>query len=115
VTPSPTVIGLGARCELIPEAESTNSPGSVSFSVVEFEDRSDGSRVVLRSDRGFAVTGPVRPTADDPLAGMTAAELRGHVLATVAPDGPAAQQPYVLELGTQLLSILRLLGRSVEV
>jgi hypothetical protein len=81
------VIGLGACCDLVPEDESSASPGSVSFRVDEFAVLTDGRRVMLHSgERGFAVSGPYRPSAHDPLGGMTAQEIESDVLTTVLPD-----------------------------
>ena len=81
------VVSLGALCDLVPEGESTASPGSVSFRVDEFAVLADGRRVVVHSgQRGFSVSGPGRPSPTDPLAGMTAAQIEADVLTTVLPD-----------------------------
>lgn len=81
------VVGLGAWCDAVPEDESTANPGSASFDVHEFAVLADGRRITVHSgERGFSASGPRRPTADDPLAGMTAAEIESWVLTTVLPD-----------------------------
>ena len=91
------MVGLGAWCDLVPEEESSASPGSVCFVVHEFAVLAGGRRVVLHAgERGFAVSGPYRPTADDPLAGMTAADIEANVRVTVLPDDdePVDEHPY---------------------
>ena len=82
-----TVIGLGALCDVVDDDESVASPGSVLFDVDEFAVLADGRRITLHcGERGFSVSGPRRPSLDDPLAGMTAEEIQSGVLTTVLPD-----------------------------
>ncbi len=89
------IVALGAWCDFVPEEESSASPGSVSFDVEEFAMLADGRRVTLHSgERGFAVSGPRRPSAGDPLAGMTAESIEADVRTTVLPDeGDSARHP----------------------
>jgi hypothetical protein len=94
---SDEVVGLGAWCDFVPAAESRDSPGSVSFAVKEFAVLADGRTVTLHSgERGFAVSGPCRPTADDPLAGQTVEMIDANIRTTVLPDedDPADDHPY---------------------
>lgn len=87
------VIGLGARCELVPPEQDTASPGSASFDVSEFAVLSDGRRVTLHRERGFSLSlGP----PIDPWAHLTAQSLESDVLTTVLPDedGTGEQHPY---------------------
>jgi hypothetical protein len=90
------VVVLGAWCDFVPERQALASRGSVSIDVREFAVLGDGRRITLHTDRGFAVSGPRRPTPSDPLAGMTAAEIELHARTTVLPDedDPADDHPY---------------------
>ncbi len=84
---------LGAWCDLVPEHESSASPGSVSFRVDEFAVLTDGRRLILHSgERGFGVSGPTRPSTRDPLAGMTKQQIERDVLNTVLPDEDDGEQ-----------------------
>lgn len=91
------MVGLGAWCDLVPESQSRNSPGSVSIAVHEFAVLADGTRLTLHTDRGFAVSGPVVPTAIDPLAGMTANEIEMHARTTVMPDDVDSEDEHPYE------------------
>lgn len=87
------VVGLGARCELVPPERDAASPGSASFDVSEFVVLSDGRRVTLHRGRGFSLSlGP----GTDPWAHLTAESLESDVLTTVLPDddGTGEEHPY---------------------
>ena len=47
------VVGLGAKCDLVPSENSTASPGGLSFLVSEFADLADGRRLTLHAERGW--------------------------------------------------------------
>lgn len=84
---------LGAECEYVPPECALASPGSACFDVSEFAVLDDGRRVVLHSERGFAVS---RSSRDDPWSWLTAEGITSDVLTTVLPDGedPAEEHPY---------------------
>lgn len=90
------VVGLGAWCDFVPPELSLASPGSVSFVVHEFAVLPGGRRITLHTERGFGVSGRRRPTARDPLAGMTAERIEADVRTTVLPDedGTTDEHPY---------------------
>lgn len=101
---SDQVVGLGAWCDFVPEEESSASPGSVAFDVHEFALLADGRRVTLHAgERGFAVSGPRRPTAGDPLAGMTAECIEAGVRTTVLPDEDDSEEEHPYEWLRELL------------
>jgi hypothetical protein len=70
----------------------------VSFEVCEFAVLADGTRLTFSVDRGFAVSGPILPTADDPLAGMSACDIERHARTTVMPDDVDSEDEHPYEL-----------------
>jgi hypothetical protein len=100
---SDRIAGLGAWCDVLPEEQSSASPGSVSFVVHEFALLADGRRVTLHSERGFAVSGPRRPTVADPLAGLTAESIEADVRTTVLPDDDDSEDQHPYEWLRELL------------
>jgi hypothetical protein len=97
------VVGLGAWCDFGPSDRTLHSPGSVSFAVHEVAELADGTRITLHADRGFAVSGPILPSATDPLAGMSAESIQCHVLTTVAPEDPQTGDDHPYEALSVLL------------
>jgi len=76
-----SVVGLGAICDLRPEASDSHTQ---SFSVSEFALLEDGRRVILHEDRGFTVgwrSGSGEPPEPETVEGMTR-----DVLNVVLPD-----------------------------
>ena len=82
------VVGLGARCELVPPERDTASPGGASFEVSEFAVLDNGRRLTLHSERGWTTwvhsTDQRRPL--DPWTALTAEGVRQDVLNVVLPD-----------------------------
>jgi hypothetical protein len=96
------VVALGAWCDLVPQNQSRNSPGSVSFLVCEFAVLANDAKVTLRN-RGFAVSGPVPPTDMDPLAGMTVEEIESHARTAMMPDEVDSEDEHPYEFIQDLL------------
>jgi hypothetical protein len=101
---SDEVVGLGVWCDFVPEEQSMNSPGSVSFTVHEFAVLANGARLTLHTDRGFAVSGPIRPTVPDPLASMTAEDIEAHARTTVMPEDVDTKEEHPYDWLCDLLS-----------
>jgi hypothetical protein len=82
------VVGLGARCDLVPPERDTATPGGASFDVSEFAVLDDGRRLTLHSERGW--TSWVRSTDQseplDPWTSLTEEGIRQDVLNVVLPD-----------------------------
>jgi hypothetical protein len=88
VTVTPTVVVLGAWCDLVPAEESTASPGGQSFVVQEFAVLADGRRLTLHAERGWTtwLRSTDQPEPLDPWSLLTAADLERDVLNVVLPD-----------------------------
>jgi hypothetical protein len=84
------VVGLGAWCDFVPPKLSLASPAGVSFVVHEFAVLPGGRRITVHTERGFGVSGPRRPTARDPLAGLTGEQIEAEVRTTVLPGEESA-------------------------
>ena len=81
------VVGLGARCELVPPERYTASPGGVSFDVSEFAVLDDGRRVTLHAERGWTTWArSTGPTEVDTWEGLTTEVVTRDVLNVVLPD-----------------------------
>ena len=82
------VVALGALCEVVTGGE-PGYVGSLSFSVAEFADLADGSRLTLHNERGFTsgvMTSGRGRYRGDPWRFHTAESIRSGVLSTVLPD-----------------------------
>jgi len=75
------VVGLGAICDLRPEASDSHTQ---SFSVSEFALLEDGGRVILHEDRGFTVGW--RSGSGAPPEPETVEDMTRDVLNVVLPD-----------------------------
>jgi hypothetical protein len=97
------VVGLGARCDLVPSEEDTSSPGGLSFRVSEFAVLDDGRRLTLHEERGWtqwvrrgAPPGEQLTEDPGPWSLMTRQSVIQDTLNVVLPDDddPAEAHPY---------------------
>ena len=109
------VVGLGARCDLVPPEEYTGSPGGLSFTVSEFAVLDDGRRLILHAERGWtqwvrqaAARGePPTGAAEnelDPWALMTRQAVIQNTLHVVLPDDDDAAEAHPYEWLAGLLA-----------
>jgi hypothetical protein len=129
------VVTLGAVCE-ITAGDEPDHGRQLSFSVAEFADLSDGTRIMVHTERGFSSS----INRGDPWLYATAVSIRRDVLTTVLPDDDEDPEdhpwgwlaeligrhgiavdaeslkrvPYVVEFGQRLLRQLDAVGPSPE-
>ena len=81
------VVGLGARCELVPPERYSASPGGVSFDVSEFAVLDDGRRITLHAERGWTTWAHDTERGQiDPWETLTTRGITQDVLNVVLPD-----------------------------
>ena len=99
------LVAFGSVCELVSCEESAR----LSFGLEEFAEFGDGSRLVLRADRGWssvlrvahgsagAMASGATTTADDPWRFTTRESLTKAVLACVDPDDDEQQEQWLVK------------------